>query len=173
MNAALGSYQIKRVHQLPSVDPEVDRRRCSKWFEMLLALKNEGKTHSKLKSRARKGIPDSIRGIAWPTIAGADNVVPALYSEGGKQEWMRHLLGKQLDRKQLICIFNDVPRTLPHHVYFAESGGTGQKALFAVLKCLALYSPETGYVQGMNSLCGTLMTYTTPEDAFTIMVSCF
>jgi len=66
-----------------------------------------------------------------------------------------------------------VPRTLPQHIYFAESHGTDQKALFAVLKCLALYFPSTGYVQGMNSLCGTLMTYTTPEDAFAIVVSLF
>ena len=66
-----------------------------------------------------------------------------------------------------------MPRTLPQHIFFAESQGTGQKALFAVLKCLALYFPSSGYVQGMNSVCGTLMTYTTPEDAFAIMVSIF
>jgi len=104
-------------------------------------------------------------------MAGVDHIVPEGFAEGGKQEWMRDLLRQKLDRKQLICIFNDVPRTLPTHHYFAENNGTGQKALFAVLKCLALHSPECGYVQGMNSLCGTLMTYTTPEDAFGIMVS--
>ena len=93
--------------------------------------------------------------------------------QGGKQEWMKSLLRHRLDRKQLICIFNDVPRTLPSHIYFAESNGTGQKALFAVLKCLAVYFESTGYVQGMNALCGTLMTYTTPEDTFAIVVSLF
>lgn len=66
-----------------------------------------------------------------------------------------------------------MPRTLPQHIYFAENQGTGQKALFAVLKCLALYYPTSGYVQGMNSVAGTLMTYTTPEDTFAIMVSIF
>ena len=30
------------------------------------------KIHSKLKSRARKGIPDSFRGIAWKTLANID-----------------------------------------------------------------------------------------------------
>jgi len=140
---------------------------------MLEALKNKGKSHSKLKKRSRKGIPDSIRGIAWPILAGIDNVIPSMYKETGKQEWMRDLLRQKLDRSQLICIFNDIPRTLPSHIYFAESHGTGQKALFAVLKCLAIQFPETGYVQGMNALCGTLMTYTTPEDSFAIMVSLF
>ena len=138
---------------------------------MLRLLENEGKTHGKLKSRARKGIPDSVRGYAWPVLAGAERVLPREYVS--KQEWMRDLLAQELSRQQLICIFNDVPRTLPSHIYFAESQGTGQKALFAVLKCLALWHPSTGYVQGMNSLCGTLMTYTTPEDAFAITVSLF
>ena len=86
---------------------------------------------------------------------------------------MRDLLHQELDRAQLICIFNDVPRTLPHHIYFAESEGGGQKALFAVLKCISIYFPSTGYVQGMNALCGHLMTYTTPEDTFAIVVSLF
>lgn len=57
------------------------------------------------------------------------------------------------------------------HSYFAEKLGTGQKALFAVLKCVAVHVPATSYVQGMNTLCGTLMTYTSPEDAFAMMVS--
>ncbi len=80
---------------------------------MLEALKNEGKTHVKLKSRARKGIPDSIRGIAWPILAGTENIIPSEYQESGKQEWMRDLLRQKLDRKLLIDIFNDIPRTLP------------------------------------------------------------
>jgi hypothetical protein len=65
---------------------------------MLEALKNNGKSHSKLKKRSRKGIPDSIRGIAWPILAGIDEIVPNLYEEGGKQEWMRDLLRQKLDR---------------------------------------------------------------------------
>jgi len=70
----LGSMQVSRPVQV--CDPLVDRLRCSKWFDMLEALKNSGKTSRKLKTRARKGIPESIRGIAWPILAGADAVVP-------------------------------------------------------------------------------------------------
>jgi len=32
------------------------------------------KVHSKLKSRARKGIPDSFRGTAWKSLACIDEI---------------------------------------------------------------------------------------------------
>ena len=51
---------------------------------MLEGLKNSGKASRKLKSRARKGIPDSIRGIAWPILAGIDQIVPEEHQHGGK-----------------------------------------------------------------------------------------
>lgn len=73
-------------------DPQVERKRCSKWFDMLDVLQKSGKVSSKLKTRTRKGIPDSIRGIAWPILAGIDQIVPEEYKQGGKQEWMRDLL---------------------------------------------------------------------------------
>ena len=94
MQNTLGRVQIVQSprHGL-SLDPQVDRKRCAKWFDMLEVLKNNNKVHSKLKTRARKGIPDSIRGIAWPILAGVDNVIPAEYAAGGgKQEWLRDLL---------------------------------------------------------------------------------
>jgi hypothetical protein len=50
---------------------------------------------------------------------------------------------------------------LPEHKFFSEDCGPGQKALFAVLKCLAHMNPDTGYVQGMGFLTAVLMTYTT------------
>ena len=66
------------------LDPVIDRRRCSKWFDMLELLKNNNKIHKKLKTRARKGIPEAIRGIAWPILAGSDHIIPIEYVEGGK-----------------------------------------------------------------------------------------
>ena len=95
---------------------------------MLDTLKRTGKANRKLKSRARKGIPDSIRGVAWPILAGVEHIIPECYIENGersKKEWMKDLLKRKLDRNQLITIFNDIPRTLPSHVYFAESQGSG------------------------------------------------
>ena len=154
-------------------DIETERRRVTKWFAMLEICKaSDGKQqHSKLKSRGRKGIPDSIRGIAWNILTNSHLVVPDEYGTGGKQLWMKELLRNKLDQKELLSIFKDLSRSMPNHVYFAEALGSGQKALFAVLKCLALSFPEVGYVQGMNFLAAALMTYTTPEDSFAIMVS--
>ena len=63
-------------------------------------------------------------------------------------------------------ILKDIPRTI-------KTPGNGRKALFAVLKCLAIHFPEVGYVQGMSYLAATLMKYTTPENSFFIMISLF
>ena len=74
---ALSTQHVRHVHF--TADPDIERRRCQKWFEMLDTLKRTGKSSRKLKSRTRKGIPDSIRGVAWPILAGADQIVPAEY----------------------------------------------------------------------------------------------
>jgi Rab-GTPase-TBC domain len=43
------------------------------------------------------------------------------------------------DQKLIIAIFKDVSRTLPEHIFFKDRFGIGQKALFCVLKALALH----------------------------------
>ena len=35
---------------------------------------------------------------------------------------------------------------MPEHVFFRDRFGVGQKALFCVLKAVALHEPDTGYV---------------------------
>lgn len=84
---------------------------------------------------------------------------------------MKSLLNQKLDQRTLHNIFKDITRTLPKHVYFQEDFGVGQKALFAVLKCLAIQYADCGYVQGMGFVSGMLMTYVTPEDCFCMMNS--
>ena len=74
------------------------------------------------------------------------------------------------DKKLIISIFKDVSRTFPHHIYFKDRYGEGQKALFCVLKALALHESETSYVQGMGYMAGVLLTYMDMEDAFACMV---
>jgi hypothetical protein len=80
-----------------------------------------------LKRRARKGIPDSIRGSAWPILTQSDRVIPSNYGWGtaAKQEWMKIFLNQGLTKKELHSIFKDITRTLPTHVWFAEDLGTG------------------------------------------------
>jgi hypothetical protein len=59
---------------------------------------------------------------------------------------MKTLLNKELNPKTRQDIFKDITRTLPKHVFFQEDFGAGQKALFAVLKCLAMQYEDCGYV---------------------------
>ena len=63
----------------------------------------------------------------------------------------------------------DIPRTFSS----SSTSANEQKALFAILKCLAIHFPEVGYVQGMSYLAATLMKYTTPENSLMIMISLF
>jgi hypothetical protein len=56
---------------------------------------------------------------------------------------------------------------------FTEELGSGQKALFGVLKCLSLLNPEVGYVQGMGFLTAVFMTYISAEESLCMMMSLF
>ena len=49
-----------------------------------------------LKRRARKGIPDSVRSSALPTLAVAHEAIPSNYTKTflGKQAWMKSLLNQ-------------------------------------------------------------------------------
>ncbi len=110
------------------------------------------KKNGKLKSRARKGIPDAIRGYAWKIlIQGPKHLggqAGAKGSEEGKDKAaiFKKLMEEQGDQKLIISIFKDISRTMPEHIFFKDRFGTGQKALFCVLKALALHEQETSYV---------------------------
>lgn len=151
-----GSLQIeekedfnKKEMKKNQTDLQTDKRRSDKWVMMVRKIQLGQTVKEKdLKRRARKGIPDACRGSAWPTLAYSTDSIPAEYSKNfkGKQEWMKKLLDKRLSRKNLQDIFKDITRTLPQHAYFQKDLGTGQKALFAVLKSLAIQYEECGYV---------------------------
>jgi hypothetical protein len=81
--------------------------------------------------------------------------------KGNTRAWVKQLLTTQLKKEDRESIYKDITRTLPDHTFFSDSEGAGQKALFGVLKCVALLNPANGYVQGMGFICATLMTYTT------------
>lgn len=71
------------------------------------------------------------------------------------------LLSQTLSDKDRKSIYNDVTRTQPEHCYFAHDYGTGQKALFAILKCIVITFPEMGYTQGLNYICAFIQMYCT------------
>jgi hypothetical protein len=113
--------QDTMMRKKSKAEMEADIRRSDKWLEMVRTLQlGERVAQRVIKRRARKGIPDAVRGSAWPTLARSTDAIPAEYPKTfqGKQNWMKSMLNKQLTRKQLSDIFKDITRTLPSHVYF-------------------------------------------------------
>lgn len=62
-----------------------ENARIFKWKEMLESYTS---THNrKIKERARKGIPDSIRGFAWITLSQSQK-----YINGDKVQYFKELM---------------------------------------------------------------------------------
>jgi len=139
------------------------------------------KIHPKLKSRARKGIPDSFRGTAWKSLACIEQMkmehdtldYKAIIQETGNDKGagfypITRLLTVFVD---IDSIMKDINRTFPKHSFFHERLGKGQKSLFNVLKAISMYHNKSGYVQGMGYITACLLIYMNEEDAFWTMVS--
>lgn len=154
--------------EYPPQDSELAGRRLRKWRKMLgpdgVHFQAFYKRNPLLvKRRARKGIPDELRGIAWHRISGGRELLnqnPGVYDT---------LVTARCDL--VPNIMKDMHRTFPNHVYFAKKSGPGQNALFRILKAYAVRDPEVGYVQGMSSIAGVLLLYMCEEDAFWTFVA--
>jgi hypothetical protein len=69
-----------------------DRRRSIKWIAHLSEmLPLDGNRDPKIRERARKGIPNSMRCLVWQRLAKCDKVCPAVY-KGDKQKWFYEIL---------------------------------------------------------------------------------
>ncbi|RKF80404.1 putative tbc domain-containing protein [Golovinomyces cichoracearum] len=124
---------------------------------------------AKLAQRTWKGIPDRWRAAAWysflRTSAKNQNIST---SESEIISCFYQLLQENsIDDVQIDL---DVPRTINSHIMFRKRYRGGQRLLFRVLHCFSLYSPKTGYVQGMASLAATLLCYYDEEKAFIMLV---
>ena len=126
----------------------------------------------KLKSRIRKGIPDSLRATVWPRFTGALEAMKAhpagLY---------RRMLGQNCELADVIS--RDIARTFPNHLMFRDemgsSGGdgeevsgssSGRQSLYNVLKAYANFDPQVGYCQGMGFIVGLFLMYMSEEESF-------
>lgn len=109
--------------------------------------------YKKMKKRSRKGIPNSIRGYAWKMLINGDQ-----YLISDREEYFKYLLSLKDGNHELTqSIFRDVTRTFTEHVYFKDKFGQGQKALFSVLKAMAMHDREVGYMQGMGYIVAVLL----------------
>lgn len=146
----------KRIHK--------ENDRSKKWLRM---LHKDGS--SKLKERARKGIPDAVRGASWLWI------MQQYVSEYGeiKKRYpdpssilTRHGSESTLDARTTDEIERDIDRTFPKHTMFEADGGLGQNALRRILQNYAALDTEVGYCQGMGFIAALFLTYLVEEDAF-------
>ena len=123
----------------------------------------------KLVSRTWKGIPDRWRAMAWHSFLSSSakrRGIGASDEELTTQYYALQEKGSADD----VQIDVDVPRTIRMHIMFRRRYRGGQRLLFRVLHAISLYSPDTGYVQGMASLAATLLCYYDEEKAFVMMV---
>jgi len=138
--------------------------RTEKWQDMLNNYQKYQTTkRAKLKSRTRKGIPDSLRSIVWQLFAGTDKLKEKnLFENLNKQE---------LDKDIEGVIIKDLDRTFPSCQLFKEKYGMGQRKLYRVLSNYSKYNKVLGYVQGMGYLAAIFLLYMDEESAFYMLHS--
>eukprot|EP01096_Ripella_sp_DP13-Kostka_P000270 TRINITY_DN1033_c0_g1_i1.p1 TRINITY_DN1033_c0_g1~~TRINITY_DN1033_c0_g1_i1.p1 ORF type:complete len:472 (-),score=162.47 TRINITY_DN1033_c0_g1_i1:19-1434(-) len=134
-----------------------------KWVQILQQWDSYSEERKKKKrQRLRKGIPNTLRAEIWKKLlctADLRGKDPDMYPRLLKEE------SRYAGQIQL-----DIHRTLPHHIYYKESGGFGQTRLFNVLKAYSNYDKHVGYCQGMGFITAFLLLYVPEEDAFYLLV---
>ncbi|KAI5290873.1 hypothetical protein KEM54_000160 [Ascosphaera aggregata] len=111
-------------------------------------------------SKIRGGVPPPLRGVVWPSIAGAQD--PDLMAE-----FIR--LSLETSPYEMM-IGKDIGRSFPNVEMFRDPQGEGQKMLAKVLKCYSLYDTKIGYCQGLGFVVGPLLMHMSDAEAFCVLV---
>ena len=111
-------------------------------------------------NKIRGGVPPPLRGVVWPSIAGANDA-------DLMQEFQR-LSGESSPYEGLIG--KDVGRSFPNVEMFRDPNGDGQRMLGRVLKCFSLYDDKIGYCQGLGFVVGPLLMHMSDVQAFCVLV---
>ena len=138
--------------------------RMEKWNYMLHRYGEfSTKKRELLKSRTRKGIPDSLRGFVWQLFAEKKKFyIPNVYNE---------LENQPIKEDLELTIMKDLDRTFPLLQFFSEKYGNGQRKLYKVLSAYSKYNKSVGYVQGMGFIAAIFLTYMDEESSFFMMHS--
>ncbi|RAH74880.1 putative GTPase activating protein (Evi5) [Aspergillus aculeatinus CBS 121060] len=111
-------------------------------------------------NKIRSGVPPPLRGVVWPSLAGARD--STLLSE------YQRLCGETSPYEGLIG--KDIGRSFPNVEMFRDPNGEGQQMLGRVLKCFSLYDTKIGYCQGLGFVVGPLLMHMTDAEAFCVLV---
>ena len=145
---------------------EVIRARETKWIEMLKNFDEwMSKRFKKIKSRCRKGIPQSMRSRAWMHLTGAfilKQQKPNYYSE-----CLQNVNNIDVS-KYIEDIKKDLHRQFPSHEIFMKK--EGRKMLFNVLRAYAVHNKEVGYCQAQGPIAALLLMHMPEEDSFWMLI---
>lgn len=111
-------------------------------------------------NKIRGGVPPPLRGVVWPSIAGARD--PELAAEFQK-------LAVEPSPYEAV-IGKDIARSFPNVDMFKDPEGEGQFMLARVLKAFSLYDDKIGYCQGLGFVVGPLLMHMSDVEAFCILV---
>ncbi|SAL97714.1 hypothetical protein [Absidia glauca] len=147
--------------------------RATKWAHMANQKRIDG-THDfefshKLIKRVYKGIPDCWRRDVWYYLC-TDRLAQVKHDDELKATY-ETLLQRTTSNERQIDL--DIPRTMHGHIMFRQRYGSGQRALFDVLRAFAGYDEEVGYCQGMANVAAMLLMYCEDEKAFLLLVHMF
>ncbi|KAG5456617.1 MAG: hypothetical protein BJ554DRAFT_3596 [Olpidium bornovanus] len=106
-----------------------------------------------LQANVEKGIPPTLRGMAWQLIAKSRS--PSL-----EADYATLLKANSPHEKSIL---RDLARTFPKHEHFREKEGEGQTGLYNVVKAYSILDPEVGYCQGLTFLVGPLLLNVSPR----------
>ncbi|KAI7868868.1 rab-GTPase-TBC domain-containing protein [Spinellus fusiger] len=112
-----------------------------------------------LTMNIRRGIPPSLRGMAWQLLTKSkDSQLEQHYME---------LLKSSSPYEKMIQ--RDLARTFPGHTFFKDRDGVGQEGLYNVVRAYSMYDLEVGYCQGLAFIVGPLLLNAN-EEAFCVLI---
>ncbi|KAK6528471.1 GTPase-activating protein, variant 2 [Arthrobotrys megalospora] len=145
------------------------------------------KSSNLLTEKVQAGIPATIRGTVWQSIARSKTEsIEAIYREFNALPGT-HMTTIPIHRppslvpgdptpplpvdcKTVTQLEKEIKKDMGQRTSFANYKGFRQEGLMGLMKAYAIYDPEVGYVQGMAFLGAPLLLNMTEEEAFCILV---
>ncbi|KAI8338162.1 rab-GTPase-TBC domain-containing protein [Chlamydoabsidia padenii] len=147
--------------------------RATKWATManqnLINGMHDFQFSNKLIKRVYKGIPDCWRRDVWYYLC-TDRLEQIKHDDALKATYETLLQKTTCNERQIDL---DIPRTMHGHIMFRQRYGSGQRALFDILRAFAGYDEEVGYCQGMANVAAMILMYCEDEKAFLLLVHMF
>lgn len=145
------------------------------------------KSSNLLTEKVQAGIPATIRGTVWQSIARSKTEsIEAIYREFNALPGT-HMTTIPIHRppsmvpgdptppapvdcKTVTQLEKEIKKDMGQRTSFANYKGFRQEGLMGLMKAYAIYDPEVGYVQGMAFLGAPLLLNMTEEEAFSLLV---